>query len=156
MMHYWIYRPVRYGINATVPLKQSKLQTQPMIPPPNKNADTTYNPTTITTHTQMNVVCLKVTIVLLSCFIGWVQMRSAQPILSGHEFWKFWNFWPHKKCRASSSHLSYLLRHYRISRATGVQLTWDHRICRATIVQPTWDHRLLIILLSDDWYSDNW
>ena len=52
MMHYWIYRPVRYGINATVPLKRSKLQTQLMIPPPNKNADTTYNPTTITTHTH--------------------------------------------------------------------------------------------------------
>ena len=85
---------------------------------------------------QMNVVCLQMTIALSSCFIGWDQMRSAQPILLGHKIGKLENFWPYKKCCISSNHLLYLSCCHRSSHATIIQLMWDYLICHATIVQP--------------------
>ena len=88
-------------------------------------------------------------------FIGWVQMRSAQPILSGHKFLSL-KFLARKKCCASNGHLSFLSYHHRISCSTIWQLTWDYRICCTTIAQLTWDHLLLTFLLSNNLYIDGW
>ena len=87
-------------------------------------------------------------------FIGWVPMRSAQPILSGRKFLSL-KFLAREKCCASNGNLSFLSCHHRISCATVLQLTWDCRICCATLAQLTWDHRLLTILLSDNSFIDD-